>query len=497
MFNDLNENTYTDAIKFVTQAGIMTGYPDGSFRPNEPVTVAEFCMMIHKLSRDMSIYYDDKEYINNVLPHEKQIIEKFKDKWYLRYLRYIERINVLSNNENLKEEIYRILLNPDENIDVNNSITLLRVFFSIIIPESIHNELNLNYMLDDKSEFNRAKCCVLFYQYIKFWFGNIISNNSRYKIKNILSLWDKSNIDVMMLTANLKCVPQADSLIKDKSFFRLFKYFCSNKIKSMTDVYCKICEIDDLIYCNMEEMSKFKNSIAYQYTSLSSLYKMLSKSNKSNNLRLPNISLHMSNVVYLNDPKEGKLYNDLVKEELCFDENIKNDIKTQNAYILCLSKDDEERLPMWVQYADGAKGCRIKFKIPSDITMYQINYCENKDELPQIIKYLCDKYNEETNEMSKKYIEDKLNEIQYYYKDKYYEHEKEVRYTLNVSPQNAFEYDFIREGEYFPRLYCETPYTFTILSVTLGPKCPNPEQVALYLKRMGVPEILKSEIKFQ
>lgn len=51
MFTDLNENTYTDAIKFVTAVGIMTGYADGSFKPDNPVTVAEFCRMIHILGQ--------------------------------------------------------------------------------------------------------------------------------------------------------------------------------------------------------------------------------------------------------------------------------------------------------------------------------------------------------------------------------------------------------------------------------------------------------------
>lgn len=259
----------------------------------------------------------------------------------------------------------------------------------------------------------------------------------------------------------------------------------------MEDTYCKICEIDDFIYDNMSE---FKGSTAYQYTSLSSLYKMLHKSKK---YRIANIFLHMSNVVYLNDPQEGRLYNDLIREKLNFDKNIENNIKTKNAYVLCLSKDNEERLPMWVQYADSAKGCRIEFEMPYGITMYDMNYCQIKDELPKWIEHMCDKYNACNNEILKKYIEDKLNEIQYYYKDKYYEHEQEVRYTVNVSPENALEYDFVREGEYFPRLYCETQYPFPIKSVMLGPKCPNPEQVALYLKRTGVPEVLKSNIKFQ
>ena len=269
------------------------------------------------------------------------------------------------------------------------------------------------------------------------------------------------------------------------------------------NVDIKNCQITSLI---INELIKIENDIdlhlknkvftdghAYHYTSLTSLYHMLSKSNNSKNFEQPNIYLNASNIIYLNDPQEGKLHQEHISSSL---NNKDIDVDVNNAYIICFCKNNKERLPMWVQYADNAKGCRIEFEIPKRIKTYSVDYKENLN-TPEVVNYLIKIYNDENNDSIKKYIYNRLQEVEYYYKDVYYSHEDEIRYILNASPQNALEYDFIREGEYFPRLYCETPYPFLIKSVMLGPKCPNPEQVILYLKRMGVPEVYKSNIKFQ
>ena len=41
MFTDLSEKTDNTAILFLSQNGIMDSYADGSFRPNNMITVAE------------------------------------------------------------------------------------------------------------------------------------------------------------------------------------------------------------------------------------------------------------------------------------------------------------------------------------------------------------------------------------------------------------------------------------------------------------------------
>lgn len=45
-FNDVNPNRwYFTAIAYLESRGIVTGFPDGTLRPNEPITNAEFAAM--------------------------------------------------------------------------------------------------------------------------------------------------------------------------------------------------------------------------------------------------------------------------------------------------------------------------------------------------------------------------------------------------------------------------------------------------------------------
>ena len=51
-FKDVYEGDwYYNAIGFMTDMGIVSGYPDGTFRPNAPVTRAEFAMMVSKFAK--------------------------------------------------------------------------------------------------------------------------------------------------------------------------------------------------------------------------------------------------------------------------------------------------------------------------------------------------------------------------------------------------------------------------------------------------------------
>ena len=49
MFTDTPSAWYNKAINAAVQRGIMKGYPDGRFRPNAPITRAEFTQMIAQI----------------------------------------------------------------------------------------------------------------------------------------------------------------------------------------------------------------------------------------------------------------------------------------------------------------------------------------------------------------------------------------------------------------------------------------------------------------
>ena len=44
---------YTRAVEFVTEAGLMQGYEDGSFRPNDSLTRAEAATILMRLIERM------------------------------------------------------------------------------------------------------------------------------------------------------------------------------------------------------------------------------------------------------------------------------------------------------------------------------------------------------------------------------------------------------------------------------------------------------------
>ena len=51
-FTDVNESRYyADALKYVVNAGIVNGYPDGTFRPNQPITRQEIAVMSYRFAQ--------------------------------------------------------------------------------------------------------------------------------------------------------------------------------------------------------------------------------------------------------------------------------------------------------------------------------------------------------------------------------------------------------------------------------------------------------------
>lgn len=90
-----------------------------------------------------------------------------------------------------------------------------------------------------------------------------------------------------------------------------------------------------------------------------------------------------------------------------------------------------------------------------------------------------------------------LKKYGYFFKDKYYAQEKEIRSIVTALPHQVQLWDKLRNGEIFPRSYVILKKPLRVLSVTLGPKCPNPEQIAVALQNMGIKHIYRSKIHFQ
>ena len=95
------------------------------------------------------------------------------------------------------------------------------------------------------------------------------------------------------------------------------------------------------------------------------------------------------------------------------------------------------------------------------------------------------------------YAKEVIDQIKYYIKPIFYKYENEIRHFSSSLPQLANVYPSPRPGEVVPRLYCELNKALKVKSIMLGPKCPNPNHIALFLYRCGVPEVRMSRIEFK
>ena len=76
----LPDALYASAVGYLESYGIVTGYPDGTFKPDKPVTRAEFTLLLHRL-QFMPVYgwfvpgmvFDD-------------IVAETSDHWAVSYL---------------------------------------------------------------------------------------------------------------------------------------------------------------------------------------------------------------------------------------------------------------------------------------------------------------------------------------------------------------------------------------------------------------------------
>lgn len=47
-FKDIQDNTHKDAIEWAAGQGLIKGYDDGTFRPNEPITRGQLASILKR-----------------------------------------------------------------------------------------------------------------------------------------------------------------------------------------------------------------------------------------------------------------------------------------------------------------------------------------------------------------------------------------------------------------------------------------------------------------
>lgn len=423
-FTDINETTHTlrevQAVNFAYDIDAIDGFLDGSFHPNEPINVFSVDVILS------SIFLSNEQRDHRNYP----------------VMNMISYFKCHSSNEALT--VYDLKQILDE------------VFIPLMIKPYQTTELD-----EEKSEVKsmtpatRLDFALVFCQYCKQFLTQLTDQplSEQYK-KHFIEHWQKAPLSPYPLISKLYHTPPVmPHSLENKDYLEILLYFRSIDHKKASTSYEKII----LINQSFSPIEAESFPYGYQYTSLSSLYQMLTKSNHAKHNQSPMIFLHMNNAITLNDPREGQLFDDYVTNGKA---DLKEFFPNNHTYILSLSSDEKENLSMWVQYGDDGKGCRIEFDT-SPLPFHQVLYSNN---LPPISEHYRDifqkfsKSNWENDSPEFKYLNDMYNKYRFYFKDEAYQTEKEIRYITTTFPQFAKEHP-IRTGEFFPRLFCETKKT--------------------------------------
>lgn len=467
------------AVNFVCAIGAMVGDSDGLFHPEGNISNAEICVILANLF--------------SVAPEKTTEEKLFKGHWAEPYITWIE--------DKLSQREYSLWFNKET---INSPVScqqvrdLFHCFFDPLIePNSIKNETELA----KTGDATRVYVATALYQYC-LSFLNQLEN---YDVKELLQFWKASFISPYQLLFHISGtgmirVPKLKNTSDKKAFYKL-TLLKDTEPQKAPEIYQKLNAIDcleDKCY----EIFPIYIGKAYHYTTLEALYQMLTQSKETSALGNGNIGIKMflGNAEYLNDPKEGQYFGE--RDETVDSGDKKGHVLyPKNTYVLSLTADKDERLPLWVQYGGNGTGCRIEFEIGYEDDFHNVLYIgsdvKGGPNAESVIQELKDNVEGQKELVIRQYIENVIERIKYYIKSSYYEHEKEIRHFSNSLPQLASVFPSPRSGEAVPRLYCELDRALKVKSIMLGPKCPNPNHVALFLYRCGVPEVQTSSIEWE
>ena len=503
MFTDIKTEAFSteeiNAINFVSNAGIILGYMDGSFQPFILVTNAELCRILYEI-----VAIDPQENLN--FPHIY-----LADHWAARYVNFV--LNEVAPNAEILKIPFSISVSEwVDKISKQDDLWIVKSFLSLYVEnESIFSPKSREICRLDIAE-------IIYSSFKKIW-----SKQENSLIWNdCLVEWGMTHYNCHHLKPNLFFWRKQYDLNHSKSEFDFLSSIAhlisaseEKKIKEQFDcLYNLPSKVDEIQNLEYFKVDADQVKTAYHYTSLSSLYAMIKYSMAINST---SVFLHLSNIAYLNDPAEGSLLIEKLSGKL--DKEDKISIPISQTFISSLILASEELLPMWVQYADNAKGCRIEFEL-NGTEFKRVRYClptgkidTSQDTLENSQKQeniLSNKITElingintafpQKNQTLVNYLKKSLDKIRFLFKSSYYQHESEIRLIDNVKPENAkllTDPDYIQSPEDIPRLYVNSEKPFKIKSIMLGPKCPNPEKIDLYLHSQGIKNVQRSSIEFR
>ena len=102
--SDISNHWAEDNILSATEKGFVSGYDDGTFQPNQPITREEAFTIIHRIVKQCNINYTE----NNV---NSFIDENDCSEWALESIKYLHRVGIVNgyndNSVKPKDEITR------------------------------------------------------------------------------------------------------------------------------------------------------------------------------------------------------------------------------------------------------------------------------------------------------------------------------------------------------------------------------------------------------
>jgi len=140
LFSDLVGTKYYEAVKLLNSLGILNGYPDGTFKPANNVTRAEFTVIATKLAKlDAADIkggltfsdVDDSHWAKNfiILAYENNIISGYPDGTFKadNNVTYQEALTILLNVMNYKDNVIASNLSwPENYISFANLLNMMK-----------------------------------------------------------------------------------------------------------------------------------------------------------------------------------------------------------------------------------------------------------------------------------------------------------------------------------------------------------------------------------
>lgn len=499
---------YKSSIYTACDLSIMGSYTDGNFWPNTGITQGAFCKtLLNFCVKDA--WATDLHF---------RSVDEYNDKIETRHVFFpyaAAVLWVLDHHSGDFKKLDIFSLKEDGQLDLAKAVAQKSVIDCVILFSKIvyHVDISLHGLMEGDVLATRGWLCDVYAKATKeifdSWMTDGVANEDV-----LLKKW----LDCGLQVDNLSLIANSRILYHGgKEFYGVVDDICDilNQPKLSLQKEAYTGEVNALvsIYGKLRRIVPITSyeGVAYQYTSLAALSAMIETANKNRETRYDPMDffVHMSNAEYLNDPDEGQVFlsrvnciRQLDKEKIQLEKNL---IKPKTSYITCLAIHNEEKLPMWVQYGDGGYGCRIEFEVKTKDNFFEVCYLPANDKkldddtaiaLQDIEAKIEDEFSDKKG-ICLDYLEAYLTKKSYYFKEDFYKQEKEIRSVAIRQPKEVELRTELRSGDIFPKAYTLLQNPLRVKSVMLGPKCENPEQIALALYQMGIPKVYRSNIHFR